>query len=161
MPAWSDEIAAALVHEAARRGLRLDQLQLQALVYIAHGWRLVLSSEPLTGDRPVITSFGPEYERLANALRGCGVAAVERRDLPPLSSSILNQEERELISSIIDTHATLDAAQLAAVTCEENSPWRRRLADGLGREIGHHEIRRHVERYGANSANVGQGQGYQ
>ena len=160
MPAWSDEIAASLAHQAARRGLRLDQLQLQALVYIAHGWRLVLSGEPLTGDRPLITAFGPEYERLAHALRGCGLAPVTERNLPSLSSSILDQDEWELISSIVDTHAKLDAAQLAAVTCEKNSPWHRRLADGLGREIGHLEIRQHVQAYRRASADVRQGNGH-
>src|SRR5687768_13546378 len=102
MPAWSEEIAAFLLREAGERSSPLDQLQLQALTYIAHGWRLAASGEPLTGDRPIITPFGPAYERLARALRRCGMKRVRSSDLAPVARSILDQEELNLITSVID-----------------------------------------------------------
>lgn len=147
MPAWSDEIAAFLLREAGERSLPIDQRQLQALVYIAHGWRLATTGEPLTGDRPVITQFGPEYERLAKALRGCGVQKLKSGVLPPINHSILDEEEVDLISSIIDAYGGLTASQLATISRDDNSPWRKRVEDGLGQEIGHHEVRQQFEAY--------------
>lgn len=147
MPGWSDEIAAILLREAIERSSPLDQMQLQALVYIAHGWRLATSGDPLTGDRPIITPFGPEYERLARALRRCGARQVEVSDLSPADFTILDQDEVNLISSVIDAYGDLTAAQLATFSRDDDSPWRNRVEAGLGQEIGHHEVRQQFEAY--------------
>jgi uncharacterized phage-associated protein len=72
MPAWSPEIANEFIRLAAADGRTFDQLQLHALVYIAHGWHLALNGEPLTGDRPEAWDFGPMYRRLADALAAYG-----------------------------------------------------------------------------------------
>lgn len=147
MPAWSDEIAATFVRCASERQIGLEQLQLQALVYIAHGWRLALTGEPLTGNRPVVARFGPEYERIAHALRGRGLNDVRPRDLPLPDLSVLDVEELDLITSVVDTHGSLNASQLATITRDEQSPWCQRIETGLGREIGHNEIRRQFEAF--------------
>jgi uncharacterized phage-associated protein len=55
---------------------KFDQMQLQELVYIAHGWCLAISGEPLTGERPEAMPYGPEYRRLANALARYSVGSL-------------------------------------------------------------------------------------
>jgi hypothetical protein len=72
MPAWSIEIANELVAAGSRAGRTFDQIQLQKLVYVAHGWCLAMTGEPLTGDRPEAWDVGPMYRRLADALRSKG-----------------------------------------------------------------------------------------
>ena len=52
MPAWSTQIADEFIALASQDGRALDQLQLEKLVYIAHGWCLAATGQPLTGDRP-------------------------------------------------------------------------------------------------------------
>ena len=42
MPAWSPEIANRFIALASADGRALDQIQLQKLVYIAHGWFLAI-----------------------------------------------------------------------------------------------------------------------
>lgn len=69
MPGWSPDIANEFIRRGLREGRAFDQMQLQKLVYIAHGWCLAFSGEPLTGDRPEAWDFGPVYRRLANALQ--------------------------------------------------------------------------------------------
>lgn len=81
MPAWSPEIANDFIGMAKTVGRPLDQLQLQALVYIAHGWCLAFLDQPLTGDRPEAWEYGPVYRRLANALAGYGREAITRQIL--------------------------------------------------------------------------------
>lgn len=63
VPGWSREIANRFIRLAATEGRCFDQMQLQDLVYIAHGWCLALTGEPLTGDRPEAT---PWEQVLAN-----------------------------------------------------------------------------------------------
>jgi uncharacterized phage-associated protein len=72
MPAWSPQIANEVIRLASADGRAFDQMKLQELVYIAHGWCLAITGEPLTGDRPEALKHGPEYRRLADALAGCG-----------------------------------------------------------------------------------------
>lgn len=159
MPGWSDEIASLLMRCASKRQIALDQLQLQALVYIAHGWRLATSREPLTGDRPIIGQFGPEYERIARALRGYGLKQLEVDDLTAEYGSELDQEEVDLITSVLDTHGSLHASQLATITRDEQSPWCQRHETALGREIGHNEIRRQFEAYLNSEGNSAKAEG--
>jgi uncharacterized phage-associated protein len=61
---------------ASLRGIAFTQMHLQELVYIAHGWCLTLTGEPLTGDRPEALKHGPEYRRLADALAEYGTAPI-------------------------------------------------------------------------------------
>ena len=76
MPGWSPEIANEFIRLAVSRCRPLDQLQIQSLVYIAHGWSLALHDQPLTGDRPEALDFGPTYKRLADALSRHGRTTI-------------------------------------------------------------------------------------
>jgi uncharacterized phage-associated protein len=76
VPAWSTEIANEFIRMGASSGETFTQMHLQELVYIAHGWCLALTGEPLTGDRPEARQYGPEYRRISEALVKCGTRPV-------------------------------------------------------------------------------------
>ena len=76
MPAWSPQIANELIRLASADGRAFDQMKLQELVYVAHGWCLAITGDPLTGDRPKVVEHGPEYRRLADALAARGTEPV-------------------------------------------------------------------------------------
>lgn len=102
MPGWSPEIANEFIRLSVGDRAHLNQLQLQELVYIAHGWRLALSGAPLTGDRPEASETGPMYRRLASALADYGLDPVLREITGGDSGnrrirSDLDQSERDLI----------------------------------------------------------------
>ena len=50
MPAWSTQIANEFLRLASVDGRAVDLMQLQKLVYVAHGWCLAASGQPLTGE---------------------------------------------------------------------------------------------------------------
>jgi uncharacterized phage-associated protein len=157
MPGWSHEIADEFIRLAVRDGRSLDQLQLQALVYIAHGWCLAMYGEPLTGDRPEAEEYGPIYRRLADALEGYGHDPVKEQILVKGASEnpsfagdrdkavgpTLDRMEAALIAQIYQTYAAFESWQLSGLTRKGNSPWKQIIESGAGKfnEIPHHLIR--------------------
>lgn len=156
MPCWSPEIANNFIKMAADDGRSFDQLQLQALVYIAHGWCLASAGQPLTGDRPEAWQHGPTYRRIADALAVYGQAPVTREiyksevskhvafgsDDGPARSE-LDQVEAALVREIYDNYGEFESWQLSALTRGGAAPWRHVLRDGAGenRDIPHRLIR--------------------
>ena len=155
MPAWSPEIANEFIRLAAADGQAFDQMQLQKLVYIAHGWALAMTGEPLTGDRPEAWDFGPMYRRLADALAGYGRHPVTRI-IPSgaaLSSEVRTENDRtwselepmecELIARIAKDYGVFSSSQLSALTRGDDAPWASVFGAGEGRfrDIPHALIR--------------------
>lgn len=150
MAAWSPEIAGEFVRLALDDGRLLDQLQLQELVYIAHGWCLAETGQPLTGDRPEALPHGPEYRRLARLLAAVGAEAVTLKALADATCCDcstyrfeLDQSDRDWVERIYKEYGDLEANRLAALTRREHTPWAAVFAQGEGasKEISHAMIR--------------------
>jgi len=155
MAAWSTEIANEFIRLAVADGRPLDQMQLQDLVYIAHGWCLAATGQPLTGDRPEALGYGPEYRQLARALAAWGVTPVTReipyRDLWPMTvrsdeltnASILDPVDRDWVERIYKEFAMLGPLQLAPLTRLSRTPWVPVFdaGKGVGHVISHAMIR--------------------
>lgn len=156
MPAWSPAIANVFIRMAAAEGKAFDQMQLQELVYIAHGWCLALTGQPLTGDRPEAHEHGPEYRRLADALVNCGVDPVRteisaegthgkgpKTDAVLLDDAALVTDECAILAKVYTEYGVRKTEQLAALTRAPGAPWAEVYADGTGRgrDIGHDLIR--------------------
>lgn len=149
VPAWSPEIANELIALAAGAGRAFDQMQLQELVYIAHGWCLALTGEPLTGDRPEALAHGPDYRRLSGALARWGVEPVTvaiqtagtngtRMDATHVRAELL-PSEYAILSKVFAEYGNLQTAQLASLTRASGTPWEQVYAGGAGngRDIPH------------------------
>lgn len=143
MPAWSTEVAREMVLTAAEAGVRLDQLRLQKLVYIAHGWCLASTGEPLTGDRPEAGKFGPVYSRLAELLKPRRLEPATTALFAKVEDYQLELSELELIAMTLREYGALSIAQLAVVTRGRNTPWSFIYAAGAGegRDIPHGLVR--------------------
>ena len=155
MPAWSPVIANELIKLAAADGKAYDQMHLQELVYIAHGWCLATTGEPLTGDRPEALEYGPEYRRLADVLARWGIDPVTSEigvgqnfdrsttDATSGAECELCPWERELLVRIYAEYGDLKTLKLATITRAEGRPWEHVFAGGIGkrRDISHKLIR--------------------
>jgi uncharacterized phage-associated protein len=155
MPAWSTEIANEFIRLAATNGQAFDQMQLQKLVYIAHGWCLAVSDGPLTGDRPEAWELGPIYRRMADALAPCGQHPVRRPievtfPLAPgkphpaeQTCTELDEVEQAVIAKVLLHYGAFSSPQLSVLTRGEDAPWERVYLAGEGRyrEIAHSLIR--------------------
>jgi uncharacterized phage-associated protein len=163
VPAWSNEIANELIKLALADGKAFHQMYLQELVYIAHGWHLAFTGEPLTGDRPEAFEHGPEYRRLATALAGWGVQPVKseiklahtRSNHSKMDATFVSGEllatEREILGRIYVEYGNLQTRQLASLTREDGTPWEHVFAGGagIGRDIPHQLIKIQFEEIAA------------
>lgn len=154
MPAWSPQIADVFVRlgRADRKGF--DQLQLQRLVYIAHGVCLATIGQPLTGDRPEAWNSGPIYRRLAEALAPNGRSLIGASDhereknrgqewATKASTSDLDEVELDIIVDVYQNYSDLSTYEMSALTRGRSAPWAGVFANGRGlfRDIPHRMIR--------------------
>jgi uncharacterized phage-associated protein len=158
MPGWSTEIANEFIRLGMERAWAFDQMQLQKLVYIAHGWCLAITGEPLTGDRPEAWDFGPMYRRLADALGDCGQRPVTETltaewSIEAIGSetiwSELNTIERNVLTSVLLNYGAYSSSQLSTITRGEGAPWTSvyRRGEGRFRDIPHSMIRDQFVRF--------------
>jgi len=154
MPAWSTDIAREFVRLADAVSLRLDQLQLQRLVYIAHGWCLAATGEPLTGDRPEAWRIGPIYRRMADLLGPLGAGPVRLECFVEGPSAELSSFEMDRIAVTLRDYGALGSPQLSSVTQGAGTPWYKVYADGLGehRDIPHRLVREQFHEFAGQQA---------
>jgi uncharacterized phage-associated protein len=156
VPAWSPAIANVFIKMAAADGAAFDQMHLQELVYIAHGWCLALSGQPLTGDRPEAFTHGPEYRRLAESLVNCGVAPilteiavagtgnkVPKTDAVFIDDAGILPDEHAILAKVYAEYGGQDTQRLAIITRAPGTPWAKVYAGGagIGHDSGPHLIR--------------------
>ena len=156
MPVWSSEVANEFIELAAADGRAFTQMHLQELVYIAHGWCLALTGQPLTGDRPEAREHGPEYRRLADALARHGISPVtspikptnlatnlSKSDSYEVDANDFEPNEIAIMVQVYAEYGRRSIPELAALTRADNTPWARVYADGTGdgRDIPHSMIR--------------------
>lgn len=170
VPAWSTEIANELIRMGMEHGRAFDQMQLQKLVYIAHGWCLAMTGNPLTGDRPEAWDFGPMYRRLADALASFGRQPVRQpiSTGEPLSAgksrtnvksiwSELDTTEQQVLTSVLLNYGAFSSSQLSALTRSEDAPWASVYCSGEGRfrDIPHSMIRDQFVRFAQHIGEIG------
>ena len=140
---------------AAVEGKAFNQMHLQELVYIAHGWCLAITGQPLTGDRPEAFEYGPEYRRLAEALAKSGVEPVKaeiktgpspiipKSDAVHVDGGDLSEDERAIMAHVYANYAHRPTPQLATLTRSAGTPWEKTFGGGTGkgRDITHQQIR--------------------
>ena len=130
----------AIANEFLRRAMRdrrpLTQMQLQKLVYIAHGWNLAINLRPLTTDDPQAWDYGPVYPDLWEAVRGYGGQPVGRMiknsdnfanffadDADQEARAEITAQETDLIDRVYEIYGQYHAFKLSAMTHEPGTPW--------------------------------------
>ena len=120
----------------------LTQMQLQKLVYFAHGWHLALFESGLTVDQLEAWDYGPFYRQLWLATRKYGNDPVIERirisDLPSNSMifednlsltteefchASLNSDQEQLVQRVFEVYGNLGAFELSDLTHKRGTPW--------------------------------------
>ena len=133
--AHSTAIANEFLKRANNDSKRLTQMQLQKLVYIAHGWNLVINQRPLTDDPIQAWDYGPVYPALWQTLNRYGKKSVDnlikvseydavalfRGD--QISEEQLSPEDEQVINEVYQAYSDFHAFQLSERTHASGTPW--------------------------------------
>jgi uncharacterized phage-associated protein len=144
----------AIANEFIRRaeGRPLTHMQVQKLVYLAHGWSLGALGQPLIDDDVEAWAFGPVVRKLYDALRDYGRGPITRPirwgdDTPFLSDDgeeavePLSDDEQTVIDVIWEKYGHFPAFKLSAMTHEPDTPWFNAYEPGRNGAISDEAIR--------------------
>jgi len=136
MAIHSTAVANRFLEHAEKAERRLTQMQLQKLVYIAHGWNLAINDRALTEDHPITWDYGPVYYDLWKALRRCGVSPVTKkikigdfdtgatgRLAKQVSTDSFDEDEAAIVKKVFEVYGKYEAFKLSALTHAEGTPW--------------------------------------
>jgi uncharacterized phage-associated protein len=116
-------VANAFIKLAKRDRVALTNMQLQKLVYIAHGYSLALLGEPLFRDKVYAWQFGPVVPSLYDELKQYGAGQVKK----PLYTETPKIEEEgpdwKVIRGVWNSYGKYTGPQLSALTHKPNTPW--------------------------------------
>lgn len=124
MPSYD---ARAVANEFLRlNGAGMNQMKLQKLVFMAHGWNLAINKAPLVADRIEAWDGGPVIRCIWNHIRDFGynaagflLGSVEGNPY----EAALSDSERAIIEHVWKRYGGYSGLELSNMTHEPGTPW--------------------------------------
>jgi len=118
-------VAQAILGLAHAEGKSVTNIQLQQLVFFAHGYSLGALDAPLIDSEIMAWNFGPVIPRLYNALRHYGLSAItdDLSKTEHASSPVLDPAAMGVINAVWKAYQGYDAFELLALTHRSDTPW--------------------------------------
>ena len=137
-------VANYFLDAAKRQGKTLDQMKLQKLVYIAHGWHLAIRERPLIQESVEAWTYGPIIADLYHEFKKFGNLPITERATEiksrqtaggPFSIGFSIEEPtidrdsddpeytRKFLNKVWDVYRDFTGVQLSNMTHEPDTPW--------------------------------------
>lgn len=114
---------------------KLTNMQLQKLVYIAHGFNLAVLGESLFADRVYAWEFGPVIPALYDDLKVYGAGEVKKRLYTKTGRIKEDRPEWKVIRAVWNSYGKYSGIELSAMTHKVGSPWYQKYKAGRRNEI--------------------------
>jgi uncharacterized phage-associated protein len=122
-------VANYFVRKSLDSGIPVTPMKLVKLVYVAHGWYLGLTGEPLIAEGVQAWRYGPVVPSVYTSFKEYGGSPVTE-PAGTLSSTgqmiyyaITSPELASFLDKIWDEYKDYSAVELSALTHEEETPW--------------------------------------
>lgn len=116
----SKSVAAKFTQLATENHISLTQMQLQKLVYIAHGYKLALTAgEPLVSNGVCAWQYGPVFPELYHSLkhfRDQGIPAF-------YETENISELDINIITAVFNTYSNHSGIKLSQLTHMTGTPW--------------------------------------
>lgn len=124
MSVSAETVANRFLQIARRNGRNLSNMQLQKLVYIAHGYTLAIDGvdNPLIYNDVRAWQYGPVFPKLYKKLRKYGSGNVTDL-LPSDENESLNSNTEEIVSAVWEAYGSKTGGMLSTLTHKEGTPW--------------------------------------
>ena len=119
-------VANSLLNFANAEQIPIDPMKMQKLVYLAHGWHLAFTGEPLITQPVEAWKYGPVISDLYSEFKEFGASPITRLARNPASGVLLPEKEAH-IQNVWNTYKGFDAIQLSMLTHEQGSAWDRTI----------------------------------
>ena len=119
----SRSVANSVLQIAQGAGRTLTNMQLQKLVYIAHGYALAILHKPLIKQNVEAWRYGPVIADLYHALREYGAGKVTK-PINMLSNEELSETHLALLSEVVSAYGGFSGPQLSTMTHRHGTPWK-------------------------------------
>lgn len=129
-------IANEFLRKAGSAGSTLTHMQVQKLVYLAHGWHLALTDgDPLIKERVLAWQYGPVIEELYYEFAGFKRDPIDRRfvdlmadkmGLDALFEPSISEDDamaRNVIDAVWEGYSHYSGSQLSSLTHQPDTPW--------------------------------------
>jgi uncharacterized phage-associated protein len=121
-------IANAFLERARNEGRELTPLQIQKLVFLAHGWNMSICGQELINESAQAWTYGPVIRSLYDDFKSFGCQPINQmatvfengRFSTPVERS---PEAVSLINFVWNRYKELTAGQLSRLTHLPDSPW--------------------------------------
>lgn len=143
--------AKAIANEFLRRRASTawpQQMLIQKLTYIAHGWNLAINGQPLVEELPQAWDNGPVYRSLWEHIRDYGYNGETCQLIDPEKkeafSAELTSAEKSVIDHVWKKYGEFGAGKLSAMTHEPGTPWSSAYFNrGRNAALDNAEIKKH------------------
>jgi uncharacterized phage-associated protein len=128
-------VANYFLHKAEDAGTKLTQMQLQKLVFFAHGWHLATLGRPLSTKVFSAWKWGPVNTQIYNKFKKFGALSIEGYAKDEVGNEYLESFESstlKLLDEIFDNLSPLSGPQLSKETHRVGSPWHKVWDDKNG-----------------------------
>jgi len=95
-------------------------MSLLKLVYIAHGWHLEITGEPLIENHIEAWQYGPVIPDVYRAFRTQGISV---QNIDPNHPSDVSDDAKILLNQIYDIYGDMSPFKLSALTHVLGGPW--------------------------------------
>jgi uncharacterized phage-associated protein len=109
---------------AKGKGVELSNLQLQKLVYIAHGYLLGWKGRPLVKDPIQAWRYGPVIEEVYHHFKESGRNKVPTDGIDALEfDPIFDPDEEKCLSGVLELYGRDTPESLISITHQDDTPW--------------------------------------
>ena len=99
----------------------MTPMKLIKLVYIAHGWNLGLTGQPLVNEDAEAWKYGPVFPSLYKKYRVFKDGKIKHEPIEELN--IKNENDLSFLNRIWNFYSKFDGLQLSTKTHESDTPW--------------------------------------
>lgn len=131
----SSIVAGYFIEKSNKESAPLSVLQLIKLVYISHGWNLVLNNKPLISDRIEAWKYGPVMPSLHKLFNSYGLEKDNLvEELPIEGSYCIKETHWLLLNKVYAKYKNWSGEQLTNLMHEKDTPWCKVWDGGNGRD---------------------------